>query len=74
LKLAAPNTAPTSSTAWTGTITRLTYLGARIEVALRLAGGTDLLAHVVNESLPAWQVGTQVTAWFEAEDAWLVAG
>jgi spermidine/putrescine ABC transporter ATP-binding subunit len=74
LKLAAPDTAPASSTAWTGTVTRLTYLGARIEVALRLADGTGLLAHVVNEGGPAWQEGTQVTAWFEAEDAWLVTG
>lgn len=72
LKLAAPGSAPPDATAWTGTVTRLTYLGARTEVALRLADGTDLLAHAVNEGSPMWEEGTQVAAWFRASDAWLI--
>lgn len=72
LKLAPLDAAPAGATSWTGTITRLTYLGPRLEIALRLADGTDLLAHVVNEGGPAWQERTQVTAWFLPEDAWLL--
>jgi spermidine/putrescine ABC transporter ATP-binding subunit len=74
LKLASPDSAPAAATAWRGAITRLTYLGPRIEVALRLADGTDLLAHVVNEGGAGWQEGAQVDAWFQPDDAWLVAG
>jgi len=73
LKLAVPGTAPTDATAWTGRVTRLTYLGARTEVALRLTDGTELLVHAVNEGNLVCDEGAQVAAWFRADDAWLIA-
>lgn len=72
LKLASPGAAPTDANAWAGTVTRVTYLGARMEVALRLADGTELLAHAVNEGEPIWHEGTQLIAWFRVGDAWLI--
>ena len=72
LKLAAPRGAPDGAVRWGATIERITYLGARLEMALRLADGTQAVAHLVNAGPSAWQPGEAVEAWFLPGDAWAV--
>jgi hypothetical protein len=72
LNLAAPGSAPEDTIAWPCTIDRVTYLGARLEVALRLADGSQAVAHVVNTGVDTWQAGDKAEAWFHPEHAWAV--
>jgi putative spermidine/putrescine transport system ATP-binding protein len=72
LNLAAPGSAPEGSIAWPCTIDRVTYLGARLEVALRLADGSPAVAHVVNTGVDTWQAGDKAEAWFHPAHAWAV--
>jgi spermidine/putrescine ABC transporter ATP-binding subunit len=72
LNLAAPNTAPEGAIAWPCSVERVTYLGSRLEVALRLRDGSPATVHLVNSGRDAWQSGDVVDAWFRPEDAWTV--
>ncbi len=72
LNLAAPGSAPEGACVWPAGITRVTYLGARLEVALRLGDGSDATAHLVNTGLTNWLPGDTADAWFRPEDAWMI--
>jgi spermidine/putrescine ABC transporter ATP-binding subunit len=72
LKLAAPDTAPQGAIAWPCSIERVTYLGSRLEVTLRLRDGSPVMAHLVNTGRDTWQSGDEVDAWFRPEDAWTI--
>jgi putative spermidine/putrescine transport system ATP-binding protein len=72
LNLAAPDTAPQGAIAWPCSVERVTYLGSRLEVALRLRDGSPATAHLVNTGREDWQSGDAVDAWFRPEDAWTV--
>jgi hypothetical protein len=50
------------------------YLGARLELRLRLADGTLVLAEAVNDGSAAWSAADTAVAWFRPEDAWVIAG
>lgn len=73
LRVAAPGTAPDGAVAWPVTIERVVYLGARLELRLRLADGSPLLAEAANDGSSAWGVGESATAWFRPEDGWTIA-
>ncbi|GAB4183588.1 MAG: ABC transporter ATP-binding protein [Thalassobaculales bacterium] len=73
LKLAA-GPAPEGSNQWPATIERVVYLGARLEVHLRLAGGLAAMAEAANDGAAAWTEGAAVTAWFRPGDAWVIPG
>jgi putative spermidine/putrescine transport system ATP-binding protein len=72
MNLAAPNTAPPGSIAWPCTITRVTYLGARLEVTLHFADGSAGVAHLTNTGTQSWSSGDAAEGWFRPEDAWLL--
>jgi putative spermidine/putrescine transport system ATP-binding protein len=72
LHLAPIGTAPPGAVAWPCTIAAVTYLGARLEVTVRLADGSPATAHLVNSGPMAWQPNDTAEAWFNAEDAWAV--
>lgn len=72
LNLAKPGSAPADAIAWPCTITAITYLGARLEVTLRLADGSPAIAHLVNTGQTTWQPNETAEAWFRPEDAWPV--
>ena len=74
LKLSAPGREPHNVRCWPVRVERVVYLGARLELRLRLADGTQLLAEAVNDGGGAWSAGNAATAWFRPEDAWHVAG
>jgi hypothetical protein len=74
LRLAAAGTTPAGVNAWRATIERVVYLGARLELRLRLADGAPALAEAANDGAAAWRGGQQVEAWFRPEDAWVIPG
>ncbi len=75
LKLAAPGAAPSDAAAsWPVTVERVIYLGARLELRLRLADGTAAMAEAANDGGPTWAAGDAATAWFRPDDGWLVPG
>jgi putative spermidine/putrescine transport system ATP-binding protein len=65
---------PPGARSWPATVERVVYLGARLEVRLRLEDGTALRADAINDGNPAVREGERVTAWFQAADAWAVHG
>ncbi|MBV9783565.1 MAG: ABC transporter ATP-binding protein [Acidisphaera sp.] len=70
LQLTPTGTAPDGSTAWPVRIEGVTYLGGRLEIALRLADGSPATAHAMNLGAMAWQPGHVADAWFRPDDAW----
>jgi ABC-type Fe3+/spermidine/putrescine transport system ATPase subunit len=65
--------APDGVNAWAVTIERVVYLGNRLELRLRAADGSDLLADAVNDGSAGVAEGGAATAWFRAEDAAVIA-
>lgn len=74
LKLATAESVPPGMTAWATRVERVVYLGARIELRLRLADGTLALAEAMNDGSAVWQQGDCAVAWFRPDDAWIVTG
>jgi len=72
MHLAKPGTAPQGTVAWPCTVTRLTYLGARLDVTLRLADGSPCVAHLTNTRGETWAPDDPAEAWFHPDDAWLI--
>ena len=62
-----------SGEGWPGRIARVTYLGARLEVQVRLGDGTLFTVNEVNEGASAWQEGDEVFVSFKPDAAWLLA-
>jgi len=62
-----------SGEGWPGRIARVTYLGARLEVQVRLGDGTLFTVNEVNEGASAWQEGDAVFVSFKPDAAWLLA-
>ena len=73
LKLCPPGQEPPDVRCWPARVERVVYLGARLELRLRIADSTQLLAEMVNDGGAAWSTGDMATAWFRPEDAWVVA-
>ncbi len=73
LKLATADSVPAGVTAWPARVERVVYLGARIELRLRLADGSAALAEAMNDGSAAWSQGDAAMAWFRPEDAWVIA-
>ena len=72
LKLGTAESVPAGMTAWPVRVEQVVYLGARIELRLRLADGSEALAEAMNDGSATWKVGDCPTAWFRPDDAWLV--
>lgn len=72
LKLGRTGSAPDHAVAWQVQIDHVVYLGARIELRLRLADGTTLLADTVNDGSAAWKAGEPAIGWFRPEDVWVI--
>jgi putative spermidine/putrescine transport system ATP-binding protein len=72
LNLTEPDTAPQGAIVWPCSVERVTYLGSRLEVALRLRDGSPVTAHLVNTGRDPWRTGDAVDAWFRPEDAWTI--
>jgi spermidine/putrescine ABC transporter ATP-binding subunit len=64
---------PDGATSWAVRVERVVYLGNRLELRLRAADGTALLADAVNDGAAAMTEGSAVVAWFRPDDAWVVA-
>jgi putative spermidine/putrescine transport system ATP-binding protein len=62
-----------SGEGWPARIVRVTYLGARIEIQVRLADGTLFTVNEVNEGASAWQEDDAAALSFNPEAAWLIA-
>ena len=73
LKLCPPGQEPPDVRCWPARVERVVYLGARLELRLRIADSTQLLAETVNDGGATWSTGDMATAWFRPEDAWVVA-
>jgi len=65
--------APPGATAWSATVERAVYLGARRVLHLRLADGTGLLAEAVNDGGASAGIGDATTVWFRSDDGWVTA-
>jgi putative spermidine/putrescine transport system ATP-binding protein len=72
LKLCAPGNEPPGVRGFPVRLERVVYLGPRIELHLRLADATRLLAEAVNDGSVAWSAGDDAIAWYRADDAWVV--
>jgi spermidine/putrescine ABC transporter ATP-binding subunit len=73
LKLGPAGSVPAGATAWPARVERVVYLGARIELRLRLADGSAALAETMNDGNVTWSQGDAAMAWFHPEDAWVIA-
>ena len=73
LKLGPAHAAPRDANAWPATIERVVYLGARLELRLRLADATQMLAEAANDGATRWNEGQAIHAWFQPADAWVIA-
>jgi spermidine/putrescine ABC transporter ATP-binding subunit len=73
LKLGAAASVPADATAWPAHVERVVYLGARIELRLRLADGSPALVEAMNDGSATWSQGDAAMAWFRPEDAWVIA-
>jgi putative spermidine/putrescine transport system ATP-binding protein len=69
LRLGAP---PAGANVWPATLDRIVYLGARLELRLRLADGTQAMAEAANDGRFAGREGEAVTAWFHPDDSWII--
>ena len=69
LRLGTP---PADANVWPATLERIVYLGARLELRLRLADGTPAMAEAANDGRFAGREGEAVTAWFHPDDAWII--
>ena len=74
LKLCAPGHEPTGVRSWPVRVETVIYLGARLELRLRLADGTLVLAEAVNDGGAGWSAADTAVAWFRPEDAWVITG
>ncbi len=72
LKLGHAGDAPSDVRSWPAHVERKVYLGARLELRLRLPDGTQLLAEAVNDGSAAWCEGEGVAVWFRPADAWII--
>jgi putative spermidine/putrescine transport system ATP-binding protein len=72
LKLGHAQHAPPGARCLAARIERVVYLGPRLEVRLRLADGTPLLAETINDGAATWSAGDDLVAWFLPEDAWAI--
>ncbi len=72
LKLCDAGAVPDSMRSWPAVVERVMYLGARLELRLRLGDGTVLLVDAVNDGSLCVAEGGPVTAWSRPEDAWPV--
>jgi ABC-type Fe3+/spermidine/putrescine transport system ATPase subunit len=64
--------APADAIAWRATIERIVYLGARLELRLRLADGSPALAEAANDGTTAPREGESVTLWHRPPDSWVI--
>ncbi len=60
------------ATVWPGRITRIVYLGSRMEVHLALPDGNPAVANVVNDGSTGWDAGAEADIWFGPNDVWAV--
>jgi len=74
LKLAEAGGAPAGAVAWSARVVRVVYTGARLEVQLRLADGSEAVAEATNDGRTSLGEGQGIVAWFRPEDAWIIAG
>jgi ABC-type Fe3+/spermidine/putrescine transport system ATPase subunit len=65
--------APADAVAWPATVRDVVYAGARRDVRLVLADGSEAAVEIANDGGPAYAVGDRVTAWFRPGDAWVIA-
>jgi ABC-type Fe3+/spermidine/putrescine transport system ATPase subunit len=65
-------TRPSLAKGWQAQVARVTYLGARVEVQVRLLDGTLFTANEVNEGASNWQEGQDVRVSFRPDAAWLI--
>ena len=72
LKLSAPGQQPSGARSWPVQVERVVYLGPRLELRLRRADGTQLLADAVNDSGAGWSAGDSAVAWVRPEDTWQI--
>jgi len=74
LKLSASGEQPLGTRSWPVHVERVIYLGPRLELRLRMADGTLVLAEAVNDGGTAWSAGDAAVAWFRPDDAWVIPG
>jgi putative spermidine/putrescine transport system ATP-binding protein len=74
LKLCAPGEQPGDTRSWRVHVERVMYLGPRLELRLRMADGTLVLAEAVNDGNAVWSAGDAAVAWFRPDDAWVIPG
>jgi putative spermidine/putrescine transport system ATP-binding protein len=72
LKLSAPGHQPSGARSWPVQVERVVYLGPRLELRLRRADGTQLLADAVNDGGAGWSAGDSAVAWVRPEDTWQI--
>jgi len=72
LKLSAPGQQPSGARSWPVQVERVVYLGPRLELRLRRADGTQLLADAVNDGGAGWSAGDSAVAWVRPEDTWQI--
>jgi ABC-type Fe3+/spermidine/putrescine transport system ATPase subunit len=72
LKFATAKQVPDGVSALSASVERVVYLGARIELRLRLADGSTAIVEAMHDGSAAWNTGDVGLAWFRPDDAWLV--
>lgn len=72
MRLARDGAAPADAIAWAATVENVIYLGARRELRLRLADGTQAVVEATNDGSGPFSVGDRLAAWFKPEDAWII--
>ncbi|MEJ0020146.1 MAG: ABC transporter ATP-binding protein [Acetobacteraceae bacterium] len=64
--------APSGVRSWQVQIEHVAYIGPRLELRLRAADGTRLMAELVNDGTAHWSAGDAAVAWCRGEDAWVI--
>ena len=72
LHLAQAGREPPGANAWPVQVDQVVYLGNRLELRLRTADGTLLLADAVNDGSLSVVAGSAAVVWFQPDDAWMV--
>jgi putative spermidine/putrescine transport system ATP-binding protein len=73
LRLSRPGQEPSGARHWQVRVEHVVYVGPRLELRLRAADGTRLLAELVNDGSATWMTDTAAIAWFRRDDAWLIS-
>jgi ABC-type Fe3+/spermidine/putrescine transport system ATPase subunit len=72
LKLSAAADVPVDATRWPARVERIVYLGARIEVQLRLSDGSTVTVDAMNDGHNVWSAGSDGVVWFRPGNGWLI--